>query len=486
MSSISKKDLHPGVKTALQRLTGNELDIARMMTAGELSSPQRVGNMWLYNVRVTGTGASYRPKHNEYVWRKPDDYLTDDFLQRIGGLPVIWKHPPNDELNSDEYADRNVGSVFLPYIRGDEVWAIVRIYDDDAAELLNTEQLSTSPAVLLEKGTSLKTRLEDGSDILIEGPAQSVDHLAIVPKGVWDKGGPSTGIENAYLPEQVSQSVLTRGDESVAEETEAERKAREEKEKAARSDAERRMDESVDTLLKGIDSIRSDMAAIRGDVAACNKRMDAFETQVPEDEEARRREAEQKAAAAEAAERSQAEKSAEGDLGNEEEPTGGETGELGELKDQLATALQKIEELTNMVRQPVADADRPTMEEIQSRCDSVMISHAKRAPVFMAGEKPGTYRRRLAGLLQGYSKIWKGKRLDLLPDEVFDEVEKQIYTDAMDAALHPSDFAEGEMRKITRTNDFGHKITEFVGPSHFVKQFGMPPRRARIRDRHTS
>jgi len=162
---------------------------------------------------------------------------------------------------------------------------------------------------------------------------------------------------------------------------------------------------------------------------------------------------------------------------------GSDNAALDEMKAALDEALAKLEELQGLVKQPVADADRPSLENIQARADSVMISFGDRAPVFMAGEKPIDYRRRLASMLQKHSKIWKGKRLESMSDEVFGEVEKQVYADALQAALHPSDFAEGEMRPVRRQNEFGHFITEFVGKDSFVKQFGLPPRRARIRDR---
>jgi hypothetical protein len=36
--------------------------------------------------------------------------------------------------------------------------------------------------------------MEDGSNLLVEGPPSFVDHLAICEKGVWDKGGDASGI----------------------------------------------------------------------------------------------------------------------------------------------------------------------------------------------------------------------------------------------------------------------------------------------------
>src|SRR5487761_1073104 len=109
----------------------DELGVARAIIAGELASPQKYGNFWLFAVRVTGTGAAYRSGLDEYVWRSPEDYLNEDFIARCGGLPVIFEHPEKRRaLDSREFADRIVGSIMLAYIRDDEVWGIARIYDE--------------------------------------------------------------------------------------------------------------------------------------------------------------------------------------------------------------------------------------------------------------------------------------------------------------------------------------------------------------------
>ena len=77
----------------------NELDIARGIRDGDLPSPQKFGdNLWLFAMRITGTGTAYRSKLDELVFRDPDIFLTEDFLERCQGLPVIVQHPKNDKL----------------------------------------------------------------------------------------------------------------------------------------------------------------------------------------------------------------------------------------------------------------------------------------------------------------------------------------------------------------------------------------------------
>ena len=197
-SSVVNVNTHPGLQVALYMLAPDELVVARLMATGELPSPQNYHNVKLYNMRVTGTGVSFRPALNEYVYRKPENYLTQEFLDRCNGLAVIVKHPAGSIMDSDEFIDRVAGTVFLPYIKGDEVWAVVKIYDAEAIKEMEERQLSTSPAVLLSGGE--KMELEDGSHLLIEGKPKLLDHLAIgIERGVWDKGGPASGIEQSNL-----------------------------------------------------------------------------------------------------------------------------------------------------------------------------------------------------------------------------------------------------------------------------------------------
>jgi len=187
--------LHPGVRLALDRLGMNELDLARAIADGRMSSPQQYENLWLYALRITGTGVSFRPELDEYVWREPSLYLNAEFLARCHGLSVIWQHPPGDTLNQTEYEDRVIGAIMLPYFDGDEVWGIAKIYDQGAAEMMLNLPLSTSPAVIFRDPAANETRdLGNGKHLLIEGEPSLIDHLAICELGVWDKGGPPTGV----------------------------------------------------------------------------------------------------------------------------------------------------------------------------------------------------------------------------------------------------------------------------------------------------
>lgn len=186
--------LHPGVRLALDRLQMNELDIARAIADGRLSSPQQYENLWLFALRITGTGASYRPEYNEHVWRDPGIYLNPEFLARCNGMLVIWEHPPGDQLNQKEFRRRIIGSIMLPYLMDDEVWGIAKLYDQDAVQIMLDNQLSTSPAVSFPPGVNREKKLDGDRTLLIEGVPKLVDHLAVCELGVWDKYGDPTGV----------------------------------------------------------------------------------------------------------------------------------------------------------------------------------------------------------------------------------------------------------------------------------------------------
>jgi hypothetical protein len=177
-----------------------EIDIARAIAAGELPSPQRWGNVWLFDLRITGTQKSYRPSLREHVWRDPSLYLTDEFLARCNGLPVVIDHPEGPMLDGKELHDRVIGTIFLPHVRGSEVWGVARVYDQAAAALMASEQLSTSPGVVFSAASgNREVKLADGSTFLIEGKPAIIDHLAVCQAGIWDKGGPPSGVASSWV-----------------------------------------------------------------------------------------------------------------------------------------------------------------------------------------------------------------------------------------------------------------------------------------------
>lgn len=464
-------NLHPGVETLFKYMGGDELTVAELMQAGELQSPQQYRNVSLFKIRITGVAVSFRPTLNEWVYRRPEDYLTERFLRRCNGLPVIFQHPKKAVLNSDEFADRIVGTTFLPFLENDEVWAIVKIYDDETINLLKSEQMSTSPAVVLNKG-SKKYQLEDGSTLLVEDRASLLDHIAICPNGVWDKGGDPTGVE-ANLTQE-----LAMADDAGK------------KEEGAKVDAA-----AFDMMLSKID--------------ACMTKMDAWEKKEEEKADAARKDAADKeekekadaAARKDADDKEKAEKEkadaarkdgAEGEAerlaadkkkADEAEAKDKEDKEKADavkadaradaMSAKLDAALKTIEELTTMVRQPIADADRAGLAEVQSRADAIRIQLGERAEVPLVGESVANYRRRMLTKIQPLSSRWKDIDLsEFKSDASFANVEEQIYADATESARSPSNIAEGSIRAVRKTSETGHVITDYVGNgAHFVQAF---------------
>ena len=218
---MGSSGLHFGVPIALRRFDMDELGIAEAIQSGELTSPQRYQNLLLIAIRITGTGVAYRGAYDEFPFRDPALYMTPEFVKRCNGLPVILEHPKGNMLDTGEFRRRTVGTVFLPYLRHDvnEVWAIAKIWSAPVAEMLETEKMSTSPAVICG---GAKVPLEDGSTLLIEAKPRLLDHIALLfadengegGKGVWDKLGPMAGVESidATAPQDLAKlDAVVRG-----------------------------------------------------------------------------------------------------------------------------------------------------------------------------------------------------------------------------------------------------------------------------------
>lgn len=446
--------LHPGCRIAVQRLKMNELGVAQAMAAGELVSPQRYENMTLFALRITGTDTAYRRSLDEFAYRRPENYLTPEFLQRCQGLPVIWEHPEKSLLDSKEYSRRAIGAIMLPYFQGNEVWGIARIQDDEAAREMTDTQLSTSPAVHFEDPTvNRKVALEDGATLLIEGDPSLIDHLAICPQGVWDKGGSPAGVRSE-----------TRKDSIVAEEDD--KKARED---SAKADAAR-----MDAVLSGITSLTDSMAGLA-------RRMDSFE-----EKEKAKADAEEKAKCD--AEEASAKEKADADEKEKEEDEKKKADAARSDSDKRIADLQaerdadraRLKALEAMIPKQVADSDRSLLADAQARADSVYTGFGTQAPAPLLGELPVDYRIRLAKGVQEHSTAWKSIDLAAVAkgsEAALAVAETSIYADAVIAARNPDGVAEGQLRAIVRQDETGRRITSFVGdPSAWMGEFRSRPR----------
>lgn len=479
--------LHPGVRMALDRAGMNELDVARAIRDGRLTSPQKYENVWLFNIRITGTGQAYRFKHKEHVWRDPSIYLNEDFVARCNGLPVILEHPPGNMLTSKEYGDRNVGSVFVPYISGEEVWAVVKVWDEPAALMMEADQLSTSPAVVWKDASVNTEAVVDGQKFFIEGEPSLLDHIAICRQGVWDRDGGPTGVS------------LVRGDEDMtAEEMKAElaRIAKENEERHAKlmetmtglttvlsavGDSVKTVKARMDAEDEEKDKERKDSARGRSDSFKFGARKDGeddddFKKRMDAEEDKLRCDMEE---AGETAEVAKDKAKGRRDAAEEEDKKRADSARRDEddeekkkekaAADARADAVDdirgRLEALTRAVAGRTPE-DLNAFSAVQARADEILMSRGDRARAPLLGESLTAYRLHFAQLCQGDSPTWKESDLKLVAaagDSVFIPIADQIMADALKAAKSPAAVKPGTLRMDSRTDGVGHTINEFYG-----------------------
>lgn len=468
---FSEGELHPGVHVALARLTMDELGIARAMAAGELTSPQRYENIWLFDIRITGTETAYRPaieksrgnpgREAEYAYRPPEHYLNEEFLARCNGLPVIAYHPKKSILSADSFRKQIEGTVLLPYIKGAEVWGIAKIYDEETATWMVEEQLSTSPAVVFRNpDVNSKITLESGDTLLIEGKPSLLDHIAICEHGVWDKGGEPTGVRADSIDNTPTHQ---QGTNPMAEE-----------------DKDTKTDSTDDKVLKAID-------ALCGRIDRMDARMDSLEKSATkadadddaDDGEEKKADADDgdeddtdpKEVVADKKKKAKADDTGEDDKDEDAKADSVPRSEFDALRSQLAALDARVK--------PMSDEDRDALNAAQARADSVYSLFGKRAPRALDGEAALTYRRRLLREMQAHSPEWAKEDLShIATDSMMGIAERQIFEAAVKAAHNPVDLPHGELREIATTDATGRAIKSFVGkPSAWMSQFQPPNRR---------
>lgn len=464
--------MHPGCKIALEKLTWNELDIARAIRDGILASPHQYENMWLFAMRITGTGTAFRRKLDEHVLRRPKYYLSDDFLERCNGLPVIVEHPNSAKLDSKEYAERNVGSIMLPYVKGDEVWGVARIYDESAADMLSKHQFSTSPSVVLKRGENLKVGLEDGKTLLVEGEPHLLDHLAICEVGVWDKGNDPAGIEvhaigdSQMPPEKTKEDVKADAEVDLATEP-------------GTGPVDGQMLDKVlaklDACITKMDSLGSRMDAIDGGEGE-GEEEEHHDAEGEEGDEEEHHDAEGEGEEEHEREDEMAEQpNEEGDETREDEPEGEDEHEredaMADSDDDVRRAIaalnKQLPKIVNMLPAQMSDTDYRALADAQERAESVFVAFGDHAPFPMRNETVNAYRKRLASKLKKHSNNWKGIDLYVVNDDgAFGIAENQIYADAMSAANAPDTVPDGQLRMVSRVMPSGHRENTFVGSPH--------------------
>lgn len=416
------KPLHQPFAEMLAQQALNETEVASLIADGTLSSPQFFINMWMFAIRVTGTGVTWRSADQQMAFRNPDDYLTPEFLQRVAGVPLIWLHPEKNKLDSDEFAKRVIGTLTNSWVADNgEVWAVARVYDAEAAEIMATRQLSTSPTVTFSEMQDSIIKI-DGQPLLVEGSPVLLDHVAICEQGVWDKLLAPTGVKSDSIP----------------------------------NEAEKMDEEKIVALInKAIDAR---MAKADAEAADLKAKADAEEAAKKEKADAEAKEAEEAKAKADAEEKAAKEKA---DAEAKEKADAEEAERMAKEKAD-SELRQEIADLRSRIPTELSDEERNEVADAQVKADSVFSCFGKRAPVPLSGEKPLAYRRRLMIQLQEHSPDFKSVDLSSIADSALLSVaEKTIYADAQKSAS--LSVGPGMLREIKRADATGRQISTFEG-----------------------
>ncbi|EJC0360070.1 NUDIX domain-containing protein [Salmonella enterica] len=415
------KPLHQPFAEMLAQQALNETEVATLIADGTLSSPQFFINMWMFAIRVTGTGVTWRSADQQMAFRNPDDYLTPEFLQRVAGLPLIWLHPEKNTLDSNEFAKRVIGTLTNSWVADNgEVWAIARVYDAEAAEIMATRQLSTSPTVKFVEVPDSIIEI-DGQPLLVEPSPELLDHVAICEQGVWDKLLSPTGVKSDSIP----------------------------------NEAEKMDEEKIVALINKAIDARMAKADEEKDAKA---KADAEEEARKEKADAEEKEAEEAKAKADAEEKAAKEKA---DAEAKEKADAEEAERMAKEKAD-SQLRQEIAELRSRIPTELSDEERNEIADAQVKADSVFSCFGKRAPVPLSGEKPLAYRRRLMIQLQEHSPDFKTVDLSTIADSALLSVaEKTIYADAQKSAS--LSVGPGMLREIKRADATGRQISTFEG-----------------------
>ncbi|MGN5575730.1 NUDIX hydrolase [Enterobacter sp. Lyrl_3] len=415
------RPLHQPFAEMLAQQALNETEVAALIADGTLSSPQFFINMWMFAIRVTGTGVTWRSADQQMAFRNPDDYLTPEFLQRVAGLPLIWLHPEKNTLDSNEFAKRVIGTLTNSWVADNgEVWAIARVYDAEAAEIMATRQLSTSPTVKFVEVPDSIIEI-DGQPLLVEPSPELLDHVAICEQGVWDKLLAPTGVKSDSIP----------------------------------NEAEKMDEEKIVALINKAIDARMAKADEEKDAKA---KADAEEAARKEKADAEAKEAEEAKAKADAEEKAAKEKA---DAEAKEKADAEEAERMAKEKAD-SQLRQEIADLRSRIPTELSDEERNEVADAQVKADSVFSCFGKRAPVPLSGEKPLAYRRRLMIQLQEHSPDFKTVDLSSIADSALLSVaEKTIYADAQKSAS--LSVGPGMLREIKRADATGRQISTFEG-----------------------
>ncbi|MBA8398619.1 DUF2213 domain-containing protein [Escherichia coli] len=423
-----------------------ELEVAERIRDGTVPSPVKFSNMWLVNLRITGTGLAYRAGLKEHVWRDPKLYLNEEFLRRCNGLPVIANHPDDAVLTEEDFKSRIVGSVMLPYIRGDEVWAVCRVYLQSIVEEITEGDVSTSPSVVFNSTSGNVEVREGDTNFLIEGVPFLVDHIALVTKdhgslGVWDKDRIPAGVE-----------VTNTGEIEMEK-------------------------EELQALLQGV--VNDALSGINQKIDGVVTRMDSLEQRDKaraDAEEQAKKEAEEKAKADEAAEE---QRKADEAVAKEAEEKAKADEAAAKDAEEKAKADSEAEEQRKADEEAEKERNDSALAEAQAKADSAFSACGKNAPAPFSGENALDYRKRALIAMQKHSPAHKDVNIRAIADSATLAVlEDAIFSAARQSIEKEMMSTQGQLHKRIRSDEAGRRITEYQGdPNVWLGAFKIPGRR---------
>lgn len=222
-----------------------DTDIALAMEKGQIEGVVDKGDYYLVNMRITGTGVKTRIIDGQEIEidRPAEYFLSAHFLQECRGLPVTVEHP-EERVNKQTFSDCVIGTVFHPYIKGEEVWGVAKIYNTPIIREIIATEPSTSPNVL-----SANLFFKEGEPRVED--YESINHVAIVRQGFWDNGKPAIITKEGDMEEK--KDNLSK--EAILAEIERDDRLREEVLKHLHKEEKDKSDE--DTKVDARDSVSS-------------------------------------------------------------------------------------------------------------------------------------------------------------------------------------------------------------------------------------
>lgn len=398
----------------------NEMDIAKAIASGQLSSPQQIGNLTLYAIRITGTNVTWRGDWGKFVYRNPKLYLCPEFLARCNGLEVVFEHPVTQDkfLDTEEYRDRSIGSVFYPYIFNDEVWGIARIRDSDAVLAMQNGYIkSTSPAITVKKGVDTEV---NGNPIHSEGMPIYIDHIAVLSGvGVWDKSSVNaSGILNG-------KHVMADQPEIEDNKPEMDAPPPEPTPVPAAAPAPSNDGDTIKTMLDLLTRMDARLEKQEAELAALK------------------------------------------------------SAEATEPAHQFDEIAAKVADVQANMPANLDDKEKDDIAELEMKAVDACAALGIKALRATGRDTLKDYKKRVLRALQPYSPAFKDVSVDaLFADEgLLKTADAQIFTDAFNAAKNPVALAGEIVRPVTETKN-GRTVTKYIGGDHatFLNNFKLNPR----------